>query len=1169
MAFRATKQQQQAIDTDGNLLVAAAAGSGKTAVLVERVIRKLTDPVNPVSADRLLIVTFTNAAAAEMRQRIEKRLYEECRLHPEDAGLRRQKRLIATAHICTIDSFCINLVRENFELVGVEPDFKMADNSTLLMVEREVMSKVIGRYIEENSADFRRLLEVTGCEYDETNLTDIVTRLYLYSQQMPFPDDFLCRLKYPYTIPFSSAHPWYKQAFADAGEIINAALKNVDAMADVAPFAVKNADKLVEYASTATLMMGDIASCCAKNDWDKMYEILSIASFPRLPATDKTDLSSTRFSALKKDAADKLDKVKNLFFDNCESIDKNRTAMRPVVELLLKIVAEYASELFEALVRENILTFHNTEQLALSLLCEHKDGEVSVKESAASMLDRYDEVLVDEFQDVNDLQDMLFCILSDMERHLFVVGDVKQSIYGFRGSNPENFLKKKNRYLPVDTACEGEPKKIILSDNFRSRSGVCDYVNFFFSHIMQGQVGELIYDKDERLNPAAHYPESDSPSAELIITDCSDDGFSAEERFAAEASAIADYIIDVMNEGSVIRQDENTLRDAKYGDFTILLRSMKRAPMLARELSNRGIPVDYSAESFGDSVEISTFLSLLKVIDNPESDIELLCVLMSPIFGLTAQQIADIRAQKRKGSLFSAVLFAAKSGDAPSSDFVRKLNTMRRSAATLSVDRLIMNLLYETDYLSIASAMSGGTARRANLLALADIACGYCRAGHGGISGFLRYMQLVDDRDVKTADSSGGDSVRIMTMHKSKGLQFPICIIADLASPINDSDARDSMVFDDEMGIAFRYYDSDTGVRVDTLARKLLSHRTHIKNIEEQLRLFYVALTRAENRVVTCVSASKLDGKLENLASALSECEPYITPQWLSGGASIGDWVLITSLLHPDGEVLRRRIDTRVPKTSHQSRLKVNITRPNTDIVSQTTEDVVRTPDSGLSDMIRENIDYTYPYAALRDIAAKSSVSALVGSANDRRYDFTDRPAFMEKEGVTSANKGTVVHRVMQYIALDRVPDVDAEIERLVEWQYISENDAEIIDKSVIKRFFESDVFSRISGSTDVRREMRFLTEIPAVQLDPALAEKGISDNETVVVQGAVDLCFDDGDGIVVLDFKTDRTDSPKHLRDTYAPQLEIYAKACENLFGKPVKEKIIYSFSMGKEIRI
>lgn len=1169
MAFSATKQQQQAIDTDGNLLVAAAAGSGKTAVLVERVIRKLTDPVNPVSADRLLIVTFTNAAAAEMRQRIEKRLYEECRIHPEDAGLRRQRRLISAAPICTIDSFCINLVRENFERVGIEPDFKMADNSSLLTVEHEVMSRVIGRYIEENSTDFTRLLDVAGCEYDETNLTAIITRVYRYSRQMPFPNEFLNRLRAPYAITFDAEHPWYKQAFAEAKEIIGTLIADIDSMTETAPFAVKNADKLVEYASVSALTVSGISSSLKNYDWNEVYEVLAASSFSRLPATDKTDESSLNFSALKKSAAEKLDKLKNIFSHSCEEIDKNREEMRSIVELLINAVKEYGEELFAEMKSENILTFHNTEQLALSLLCEYSDGEIVVRKDAAALLARYDEVLVDEFQDVNDLQDMLFSILSDMERNLFVVGDVKQSIYGFRGSNPENFLKKKKRYMPFDTAADGEPKKIILSDNFRSRSGVCDYVNFFFSLIMQGQVGQPIYDEEERLNPAAKYPESGSPAAEVIITECEDGGASAEERFTAEAAAIGEYIIGVMNEGEVIRRDENTLRCARYGDFTILLRSMKRAPILARELLKRGISVDYSAESFCDSVEISTFLSLLKVIDNPESDIELLCVLMSPIFAFTAEQLAEIRALKRNGSLFSAILFAAKNGNVNAASFVEKLEVMRRSAATLSIDRLIMTLLYETDYLSIASAMSGGAARRANLLTLADMASGYCNAGYGGISGFLRYMSQVDDGDIKTPDSSGGDSVKIMTMHKSKGLQFPVCIIADLASPINDGDARDSVIFDEQLGIAFRYFDSDNGTKVDTLPRKLLSKKTHIKNIEEQLRLFYVALTRAENRVVTCLSPSKLDAKLENLAKSLGDCSPYITAQWLSGGASIGDWVLITSLLHPDGEVLRRRAGVAVPTVSDGSHLKINIIKSNSETQPATAPSAEYLPNFELADMIRNNIAYVYPFEALRDIAAKSSVSALVGSADDRRFDFTNRPAFMEKQGADSADRGTATHRVMQYISLDGVPDIDSEIERLVEWQYISENDAELVDKNAIESFFKSSVFERIAKSSDVRREMRFLTEMPAVQLDPTLAEKGVSESENVVVQGAVDLCFDEGDGIVVLDFKTDRTDSPKRLCEAYAPQLEIYAAACEKLFAKPVKEKIIYSFFMGKEIKI
>ena len=1166
MAFKATKQQSQAINTDGSVLVAAAAGSGKTAVLVERVIRKLTAEENPVSADRLLIVTFTNAAAAEMRSRIEKRLLEECRKRPDDALLRRQRRLIQTAQICTIDSFCINLVRDNFERVGVQPDFKMADNSSLLLIEREVMAEVIGGYLEENSDDFRSLLELTGCEYDESRLTDAVNRLYLYSRQMPFPDNFLSNLKSPYEVPFNSEHIWYKTAFETAKNLTQGIAGDIEKMSTLAALTVKGTQKFCEYAETAWLMIEELRRCIGLNDWDKLYELLATASFPRSPNTDKTDAASLGFSACKKNAAEKLDRLKSLFALPVVEIEANNRTLRPIIGLLIEITAQYGKSLFDAFCRENILTFYNTEQLALSLLCEYKDGCAVIRDDAAAFLDRYDEVLVDEFQDVNDLQDTLFGVLSNREQKLFVVGDVKQSIYGFRGSNPENFIKKKNRYLPIDIAKENDPKKIILSDNFRSRAGVCEYVNFVFSLLLQGQVGSLVYDKDEILSPAAKYPNCSAPAAELLITDCTELGGDADARFTAESRNIASYIRRVMNEGAVIKGEDGELRSANYGDFTVLLRSMSRAGILARELGKAGIPVDYSAESFSQSIEISTFLSLLKVIDNPENDIELLCVMMSPIFGFSAEDLAQIRADFKKGSLYSAVVSAADVGNIKAKIFIDKLAAYRRNAASLEVDSLITSLLYETDYLNIASAMGGGATRRANLLALGDIAKGYCATGRGSIGGFLRYMELIDDRDIKAPDSSDGDRVRVMTMHKSKGLQFPVCIVADLSKAINDSDARDSMIFDEELGVAFRYYDEVTGERIDTLGRKLLSQKSHITNIEEQLRLFYVALTRAENRIVTSVSISKADEKLTKLGGAIDEEYPHITPSWLSGNASIGDWVLITALLHPDGEALRRRADTSVPIINTESKLSISFVS-NTDDVTVSQSQDSYSADTHLAEKINENIKYVYPYDILRDIQAKSSVSALVGCADDERYLFTARPAFMEKEGISAADRGTAMHRIMQYISLDTAPDIDAEIERLVEWQYITENEAASADKSALGHFFESDVYARITKACSIHREMRFLTELPAITLDPSL--KGVADCETVIIQGAVDLCFDEGDGIVVLDFKTDRTNDPVRLRDTYAPQLDIYAKACEKLFSKPVKEKIIYSFSMGREIKI
>lgn len=1169
MAFKATKEQKLAIETDGSVLVAAAAGSGKTAVLVERVIRKLSDPINPIDADRLLIVTFTNAAAAEMRQRIEKRLASECKLHPDDAGLRRQKRLLASAQICTIDSFCINLVRENFEKVGIEPNFKMADNSLISIISNDVMSRVIESHISCSDERFIKLLEITGCEYDESNLKSAVYNLFIYSRQMPFPEHYLKKLIAPYERPFNKEHIWYKEAFIAAEEYIDLFCKSVEKMAECAPYTVKSTDKLINYADDAIIFYKEIKEAFDSGDFDLMHSTLQDISFARMPATDKTDSTSLDFSSNKSSAASALEKLKSYFEFSSAEIEAEYFNIAPAVKLLIDITLEYAHELFEEFKKENILTFYNTEQLALSLLCEYKDGKTVIKEDVGDLLSKYDEVLVDEFQDVNDLQDALFFALSNREEKLFVVGDIKQSIYGFRGSNPANFLEKKNRFIPIDEASDSDSKKIILSDNFRSKAGVCNYVNFFFSQLMQGQLGSIVYDDEEKLSPAANYPECEAAVSEILLVNCADQGFNADERFKAESQSIAEYIIKTINEGPVIRETEDTLRCAEYSDFTILLRSMSRASILAGELKERGIPVNYSADSFLESNEITTFLSLLKIIDNPDSDIDLLCVALSPIFGFTSEELAVIRTDFKHGSLFSALTFSAQNGNTKAIKFLDDVFKMRRTAATMSIGKLIYHLLYDTDYINIVSVLPGGPQRRANLLKLADIATNFASSRNDSITGFINYMNNISDDDIKTPDTSGGNCVRIMTMHKSKGLQFPICIIADLSKAINDSDARDSMIFDDKLGVSFRYYDENKGYKFDSLGRKLLSRKMHLTNIEEQLRLYYVALTRAENRIVQVISVNNADEKLSSLASKLSEEPPFIGAGLISSSTSIGDWVLLTALLHPQAKEFRDRCDTFVPIVKSESDLKItvkNITSIDTspDKISQETD-----PDGSFntefSNQISENISFVYPFEALKEIQAKNSVSSIVGAAENNRFIFTERPAFMEKEGLTAAGKGTAMHHIMQYISFDKDIDIEAEIERLYEWQFITETEAKCADRKAIEKFFKSEIFSRISASVNVRREMRFLTEIPANQLDTEL--DSAFEDEKIVIQGAVDLCFEEDDGIVVLDFKTDRTTDPQHFIDAYSFQLDVYSKACEKIFGKPVKEKIIYSFAADREI--
>ena len=1165
MAFNPTPMQKKAIETRGNVLVSAAAGSGKTAVLVERVATMLTDKTSPVSADRLLVVTFTNAAAAEMRSRIEKRIYEEIQKNPNDQALQKQKYLLPNADICTIDSFCIRLVRENFEKCGIEPDFTISDGSDQAIIKNKVMSQLLLEYFENPTEEFMRLLELTNCEYNEKGLAELINEIYLYSQQLPFPQNFINGLLLPYDTEFSSGNAWYDMSFDEASKKLDDISTYLKRMESVAPYVEKNVDKHFLYLENLIKTIEELKTEVAKKDWNSFVQMLNSVKLASAPQTSKGDINGDLFKENKKKIADVLKELTTIFYAFSDTVKKDISKDVGAVILLVEMLTEYTKRTFDACREENAFTFSNMEQMALELLCEYKDGKIVIRDGARELCNRYDEVLVDEFQDVNDLQDALFYALSNREKNLFVVGDIKQSIYGFRGSNPKNFLNKKNRYVSVECANEDDSKKIVLSDNFRSRKGVCDAVNFFFSQLLAGQCGQIIYDRDEYLNASGKFPQSDAPTTEILAVDKYDDE-SDDSLLETEAHKIAEYIISVMNEGAVIT-DGDTLRCARFSDFSILLNALKKkATVIGNIFKEYGIPVALGGETFMESIEVSAVMAFLQVIDNPKCDVQLLEVLMSPTFAFTADELAQIRIEKRKCPLYSAVVSCAEKGNKKCGDFIEKLGELRREAAVLSVDRLVSKLIYSTDILNEMSALPGGETRRDNLFMLIDYAKKYAAHYDAGVYGFIKYMKSLSENNFKGEASNAENAVRIMTMHHSKGLQFPVCIVADLSSQINNADSIRRQIFSSNGGISFKYFDENESCDVEMFGHKVMSHSARINTIEEKLRLLYVALTRAVDRLCIVCSAKNLENKLAKLSGALLDEPPYISREFLEKSQNMSDWILSCALLHPNGGILRNYCGVKTPTVSDESNIKITVAKgENKEIKLDNHEEDEAFVNDAFVNKIKSNVEYKYPYETLRGLQAKASVSRLVHAAEDDRFDFCEMPAFMLGDRLSGAARGTAMHHIMQFINMTEKVDVNAEIERLIEWKFITEREAASADLLAIDNFFKSNLYGRIISSKSIHREMRFLSEIPAKQIDQTLNID--VEDANIIVQGAVDLCFIEDDGVVVLDFKTDKVDNLQSLVDCYGEQLEIYSAAAQKIFGKPIKEKIIYSFHLGKSI--
>ncbi len=1155
MAFNPTPMQEKAITTKGNVLVSAAAGSGKTAVLVERVLNLLTDEETPVSADRMLIVTFTNAAAAEMRARIEKRIDAELKEN-FSTSLMRQKLLLSNAKICTIDSFCIDLVRENFERLGINPDFKMSDNGTIAEIDNRVISRIVGEYIESGNEEFLRLLDIIGAEYDEKNFCDEVLRIYNFSRQLADPTAWFDSLKKPFCVDdFCEENAWFRFAFDFAIKKINEHRNSLAKIIDKIKDNEKAANKYLPTLIFVSQLLSEMSKIAEEKNWDKMAEYVETFSLPSRP--DARGFGGVvAVSAIKsfyEDIDKTIETLRKYFFGTKEEIFAQIKFLQKPIIILTDILKRFEKELFEEYLLENIFTFHNTEHLALKLLTQvDENGE-------NEFLNRYDVVMVDEYQDTNNLQDRLFSVLSCNEKKLFAVGDIKQSIYGFRGANPDNFLRKKQKYIRVEDANEQDPKKIILSNNFRSNTEICSFVNYFFSMFMTNENVGLDYGDEEKLVPREELEKCES-AVELRIVEKQG---REEADLVLEALAILDYIRETKNSGECIRTKEG-YRKAEYSDFAILMRATRnKADKIASVLRSAGVPVDYSVEGFADRIEIQTALSFLKIIDNPKNDIELACVMLSPIFCFLPDELAEIRKAKFGGDFYAAVQFAAKSGNKKAEDFLSVLESYRKRSVIMPLAKTVSLVINESGFINMVSAMNEGATRRNNLLLLIQYAKDYETSNSSSLSRFVDYIIAQSESGLKSAlANTGSNAVKIMSIHSSKGLQFPICIIANTSSAFKKDYNKNAVCFDEECGIGLKYFDDSKGKKITTINYEMMGELEKQQVRAEELRLLYVAMTRAEERLVFLTTINSVEKQKPNIEEKLFLCDNKPNAQLFSSLNSYADWLLVAASLHPSGKILRE--NSGIIANDSDSNLNICVFKDfeeeNTVEQSAAFEDEAN---NELSEKIAQNLSFSYPFEKLRNIEAKASVSKIANKLESDKYAFSDIPSFMSGEGMTATQKGTAMHKIIQYFDFEKADAIEEEIERLKEWKFISELEAENANIKALKDFFASDIFSRICASRELHREMRFLTEIQPSVLDETLKES----EEKIILQGAVDLCFIEDDGVVILDFKTDRVNSEGELTEAYKEQLGFYGVACQKIFNLPIKQKIIYSFALSKAI--
>ncbi len=1181
MGVKWTTDQQHAIECcKGSVLVSAAAGSGKTTVLVERVIRRLTDEDNPCSAEDLLIVTFTRAATAQMREKIGAAILKRLSEDPTDRHLRRQYMLLPFAKICTIDSFCNDLVRENFHALGISPDYSLLDNETAVIMKNDVCEAMLERAYEEDSdGSFSGLSDMMSSGSSDEDFAKLIIKMYDISTAYPFPDLWLDSLIEEYSQPDINKSCWGGIIKKYVCDMLDYCVSSSNDM-----MTAMESDSIVADAYGAAVQ-SDINMYAelrekVNRDWDEALEAFNTVKYMGLGRVPKGYESETKNAVMtaRKKLKDLLKKVPNIMCVSSGEHSEDVRLMRGPVTKLIELVKQFGREYSAEKDKMNSADFSDILHRALNLLAvsDGRGGYIKT-DLARELSSHYVEILVDEYQDINEAQDMIFRAISADENNLFTVGDVKQSIYRFRQAMPEIFLRRRSTTHSFESG--KYPLGITLGSNFRSRVGVTSCVNYIFRQLMSTEAGELEYDDSEALNAAAKYPERDTPDCELHVV--TDKGNRA-DTLEAQARYIAKYIERTVREGKMLVTKGGALHPASYGDFCILLRTAKNvSSVYANALSERGIPV-FSPETGGffEAAEISFILSLLRVLDNPVQDIPLAAVMLSPLFGFSAGELADIRAsaKERLGAgetepLYRSVAASADEGDEKAAAFLKKIESLRRLSLTLSAGELVRRVCEETGFDAIVGAMPDGERRRLNIGLLCDYAEKYEAAGNLGLSGFIRFIDKVarTSGDLATAarPSENADIVRIMTVHQSKGLEFPICILADMQHAFNERDNTESVLISSSAGLGMKRRTED-GISVyDTASRRAAVITSERMGRSEEMRVLYVALTRAKENLVMVTSVPNPE---KGLAKVAVECGigERANPFAVLRMNNFSDLVLTALMRHLAADELRKLSGVDVPiflPEKDRFKLKVVVSDSESFMTESANEQKIAAKPV-FFDEVCERLDYSNPRSVLSSVPAKRAASDGSERGINREYFASSRPAFMSSGGLTPAQRGTATHKFMQFsnYAAARA-DIESELARLVDGGFLSEDEGKAVNIGAAKRFFMSSLAERIFASDNVMREKKFAALFPAKFFYPELM--GEAAEEKIVVQGIADCVFVEDGKLVIVDYKTDTGVDAEALLDRYSAQLGIYREALSQALGMPVKETLLYSFFMNSTVKV
>ena len=1231
MGVKWTEEQQKVISLrDRNILVSAAAGSGKTAVLVERILSKITDPEAPVDIDRLLIMTFTRAAAGEMKERIssaiESALYED----PDNEHLQRQSTLLHTAQITTIDGFCAYIIRNYFHLIGLDPGYRTADEGELKLLREDVTGKLLEDYYSEKQEKYEKFVECFASGKDDEALGGMIQKLYEMAMSNPFPEEWLDACLDDYKIETTEELRETKcikllwKAAVDELETAEHLAREARKLCD----APDGPNLYGEALDSDLLFIRKLKNTAEEKDYNILAELLEKPSFARLSGKkmpEADEQKKQRVKELREEEKEILRELGQKYFQGTEEeiLDMLKCSREPL-EMLVELTRQFAERFSKAKREKNILDFTDMEHFALKILMKKEDGQMQMSQAAIELSEKYDEVLVDEYQDSNLVQELLTTAVSgwvNQRKNIFMVGDVKQSIYRFRLARPELFMEKYKSYSVED----GEEQRIDLHKNFRSRAQVLESVNFIFRQIMGEDLGGISYDKDAALYPGADFPAGGSQEfvkTEVLLVE--KDGEELEEEAGdqnaqeLEALAIAQRIQGMVGREEIVDKKTGKYRPVEYGDIVILLRSAYGWSETFREvLASQGIPVYCTSRTgYFSALEIITVLNYLKVCDNPLQDIPLTGVLRSPMVGCTSQELAQIRVLYSQGLLWDSVEQYVKSReegcDVAEKPLVEKLQRflellekVRNMATYTPVHQLILFILKETGYGNYARALPGGEQRYANLSMLVEKAMAYEKTSYRGLFNFVRYIEQLQAYEVDYGEvnlaGAGSTAVEIMTIHKSKGLEFPVVFAAGMGKQFNFQDLNARLLIHPELGLGTDAILPEKRIIASSLNKQMVRRELLKESLGEELRVLYVAMTRAKEKLILTGAVGKLDKRIPSLSGFLEE-EGQVLPLGVRLKArNYWDFVLpalarhrsMTELFGEYGVPMHRvegfyddHADFNIRKITLRQMTEKEILLQTG---NQMQEEILKNwnpeqiYDAKVREEIEERFSYVYPFRYLEEIPVKVSVSELKkrGWQDNEVLQMVPEdteteaempvPGFMKASGeeYRGAARGTAYHRVMEcldYLQVETNEQLKKQLERLVESQKLSEQERDCIRILDIRRFVDSGLGQRMKNAAVQKRlyrEQPFVIQRSAAMLDDLWQE------ETVLVQGIIDAYFVEDGEIVLVDYKTDRVrrGQEQKLIDLYHVQLEDYAQALERMTGKKVKEKIIYSFTLQKEI--